>query len=80
MSKSQIPSDLVCFVPFDEADKDLANACREWIKGCSCAPPDSPQECTACTNAFLNAVLTRAKNHGLEIGANAIWADGCYDV
>jgi hypothetical protein len=58
------------------ADKDFAKACREWIRGCTCAPPDSPQECTACTNAFLNAVLTRAKNHGLEIGANAIWADG----
>jgi hypothetical protein len=28
------------------------------------------------TNAFLNAVLTRAKNNGLEIGANAIWTDG----
>jgi hypothetical protein len=58
--------------PTNAADKDLANACREWIKGCSCAPSDSPQECKECTDAFLTAVLTRAKNHGLKIGANAI--------
>jgi hypothetical protein len=58
--------------PPNAADKDLANACREWIKGCTCAPADSPQECKECTDAFLAAVLTRAKNHGLKVGANAM--------
>ena len=54
------------------ADKDLAAACREWIKGFTCAPVDQPQQCQECTAAFLNAVLSRAKKHGLQIGANAI--------
>jgi hypothetical protein len=54
------------------ADADFAAACREWIKGCTCAPADRPQECQQCTAAFLNAVLSRARKHGLRIGANAI--------
>lgn len=27
-------------------------ACREWLKGCSCAGTDSQEDCTQCTNAF----------------------------
>jgi hypothetical protein len=54
------------------ADQDLAAACREWIKSCSCAAAASPQECTECTDAFLAAVLKRAKAHGLEIGIHGI--------
>jgi hypothetical protein len=56
----------------DAAGLDFASACREWIKGCTCAPADRPQECKECTDAFLNAVLARAKKHGLAIGGNAL--------
>lgn len=59
-------------LPQFRADIDFSNACREWIKGCSCAPANAPQECKECTDAFLNAVLNRAKLHGLEIGVNAL--------
>jgi ribosomal protein S27E len=54
------------------ADRDLAAACREWIKGCSCAPADRPQDCKECTDAFLNAVLNRARKHCLRIGEDAL--------
>ena len=54
------------------ADSDLAQACREWIKGCTCAPADRPQDCSECTAAFLEAVLKRAQAYGLTIGSNAL--------
>jgi hypothetical protein len=53
-------------------DQDLAAACREWIKGCTCAARDTPQECEECTDGFLRAVLDRARRHGLEIGENSL--------
>ena len=56
----------------DAADTSLAGACREWIKGCTCAPASAPQECTECPEGFLQAVLTRARKHGLEIGINVL--------
>ena len=54
------------------ADRDLAAACREWIKGCTCAPAARPQDCQECTAGFLDAVLKRAQAHGLTIGSNAL--------
>lgn len=53
-------------------DLEFARCCREWIRGCTCAPADNPAECVDCTNAFLAAVLDRAQKHGLEIGVNSI--------
>jgi hypothetical protein len=53
-------------------DQDLAAACREWIKGCSCAPKDAPWDCKECTDAFLRAVLNRAQRHGLPIGKHSL--------
>ena len=53
-------------------DTALAVACREWIKGCSCAPAARPQDCQKCTAGFLAAVLKRAQAHGLTIGSNAL--------
>lgn len=35
-------------------------ACREWLKGCSCADKDKPEGCKLCTDAFLD----RIKNLG----------------
>ena len=29
-------------------------ACREWLKSCSCASWEAPEECKECTDAFLN--------------------------
>ena len=54
------------------ADQHLAAACREWIKGCSCAPAARPQDCEECTAAFLDAVIMRSRIHGLSIGSNAL--------
>ena len=51
------------------ADAAFADACREFIKGCSCAPASWPQNCEDCRDAFINAVLHRAKLYELEIGA-----------
>ena len=43
-------------------EQGLANffekACREWLKGCSCAEKDSPEECEECTEAFLRHIKT----------------------
>jgi hypothetical protein len=63
--------------PLDTAttDRDLAAACREWIKGCTCAIAARPQDCRECTAGFLNAVLGRAQVHGLTIGSNAFSSD-----
>jgi hypothetical protein len=57
------------------ANRDLAAACREWIKGCTCAPAGRPQDCQECTAGFLDAVLKRAQAHGLTIGSNALGSD-----
>ncbi len=29
-------------------------ACREWLKGCSCATTENPEECKQCTKAFFD--------------------------
>jgi hypothetical protein len=29
-------------------------ACREWLKGCSCASANRQEECAECTKAFLD--------------------------
>jgi hypothetical protein len=55
------------------ADLDLADACREWIKGCTCSPRNRPQDCQECTDGFLKAVLDRAQRHGLTIGENSLF-------
>ena len=36
-------------------------ACKEWLKGCSCAKPNKPEECKECTQAFLNHIKNLAK-------------------
>ena len=33
-----------------------ANVCREWMRGCSCAPARKPWECAHCTEAFHAAL------------------------
>jgi hypothetical protein len=38
---------------------------REWCKGCSCAPPERPEECPACTRALIEA-LERIFNNNDE--------------
>jgi len=29
---------------------------RQWLRGCSCAPPGRPWECVPCTEAFAAAI------------------------
>lgn len=29
------------------------HAAREWLRGCNCAPPASPEDCEPCTRAML---------------------------
>lgn len=36
-------------------------ACREWIKGCSCAPKGEPWRCEACTEAFASRIRELAE-------------------
>lgn len=35
-------------------------ACREWMKGCSCAAKGQPWQCIACTRAFHGRLETLA--------------------
>lgn len=36
---------------------DFEVACREWLKGRTCAPAGKPWECVACTEAFHRRLL-----------------------
>jgi len=39
------------------ADKIQVNeACEEWLRGCSCADKNKPEDCKECTEAFLNRI------------------------
>ena len=60
-------------------DRDLGTACRQWINGCTCAPAARPQDCQECTASFLEAVLRRARAHGLAIGSNAVSTSAALD-
>jgi len=31
-------------------------SCKEWLKGCSCAGTNKPEECEECTKAFLENI------------------------
>lgn len=57
---------------FPNADAAFADACREWLRGCTCAAADAPQECEECTLAFLEAIINRARAFGVAMGENAI--------
>lgn len=57
---------------FSSAETAFSDACYEFIKGCSCAPRNRPQDCPECTEAFLEAVLDRARMFNLAIGVNGI--------
>lgn len=35
---------------------EYEKACREWLKGCSCAQDGDPGECQECTQAFLDKI------------------------
>lgn len=52
-------------------DESLAADCKEWLKGCTCAPANAPQRCAECTNAFLESLVRRAQELGLPVGENA---------
>jgi hypothetical protein len=57
---------------FTDVNHAFSDACMMWIQGCSFSSPDNPAECKECTDAFLNAVLERARLYNLEIGGNSI--------
>ena len=49
--------------------------CKEWLKGCSCANDDHPEECKECTDAFMN----RVKEMGYkEDGVKIEWDHGVH--
>ncbi len=35
---------------------DYERVCKEWLKGCSCATKDKPEDCEPCTKGFLDAI------------------------
>jgi hypothetical protein len=41
-------------------------ACREWLKGCSCAEDGRQEECKECTAAFLNHIKHLAQEGGCK--------------
>jgi hypothetical protein len=46
--------------PFEEA-------CREWMKACSCAQPAKPWECAACTEGFHQRLAQLVEASGVPI-------------
>jgi len=38
--------------PQEEKTNAWEKACREWLKGCSCAGVNNQEECSECTKAF----------------------------
>lgn len=60
--KANIAMKLLCI----ENEKDKSNerspmnkwekACREWLKGCSCAQDGKQEECQECIQAFLEKI------------------------
>ncbi len=39
-------------------------ACKEFLKGCSCSSIDHQEECTECLTAFCNHLRKLAKEEG----------------
>ncbi len=40
--------------------------CLEFLKGCSNAPPDNPQECKECLDAFVNNLVCLKKEENVH--------------
>lgn len=57
---------------FASADEAFADACRIWLSGCSCSSPGNPADCPECTNAFLEAVMERARDFDVATGSNTL--------
>lgn len=52
---------------------EFERACREWMRGCSCAPDGKPWECVECTEAFHSRLVQVSQEpqpapHGLLRG------------
>ena len=41
---------------------EYEKACKEWLKGCSCADDGNPEECEECTKAFFKHIKTLSKS------------------
>ncbi|MDX0262889.1 hypothetical protein GOC60_17045 [Sinorhizobium meliloti] len=52
----------------NERDAELLRITREFLKGCSCAPPGRPYECSDCTEAFAKAAIDSEFKHGAKCG------------
>jgi hypothetical protein len=52
-----------------ERDAELLRITREFLKGCSCAPPGRPYECSDCTEAFVKYAIESEVRHGAKVGS-----------
>lgn len=55
----------------NERDIELLRITREFLKGCSCAPPGKPYECSDCTEGFVKAAIASEVKHGARIGTGS---------
>lgn len=42
-------------------------ACREWVRGCTCAPTGQPWKCEECTLGFHGRIVSLIENSGGEV-------------
>jgi len=54
-------------------DNKWETACKEFLKGCSCAGMDKQEDCEACLGAFCDHLRSLAEKEGYG-DANKKWA------
>lgn len=50
------PEVVVMLLSALSAQNDFEKACREWMRGCSCAPDGEPWRCEECTRGFHDRI------------------------
>lgn len=55
-------------------------ACREWLKGCTCATPGKPWECIQCTEGLHGHLAKLVESQSNEVQRLAGLADLAEDV
>jgi hypothetical protein len=61
-----------------EAINKYEIACKEFLKGCSCAKPDHQEECPECLKAFCNQLRNLAGEEKYD-GINTYCIEGGND-
>ena len=48
------------------SDNKYEKACKEFLKGCTCATLDKQEECPECLRAFCDCIRKLARDEGYE--------------